>query len=186
MTSEPPVPEPGESDGDAPPGVPRWVQVSGIVAGVVVVSVIALLLIGGHRPGAHGLGHLSSGSSSRIGAPAAADKATRTVRVSSLDTMAFDPGRITVAAGETVTFEVTNAGKTAHEFILGEAGMQQEHGRTMAQMPGMAHDTAGSLRLQPGETKRLTWKFGDAGTLEYGCQEPGHYEAGMRGQIVVS
>ena len=50
---------------------------------------------------------------------------------------------------------------------------------------GMAHDQASSIRLHSGETKRLTWRFGDTG-IEYGCHESGHYQAGMRGQITIS
>ena len=51
---------------------------------------------------------------------------------------------------------------------------------------GMAQDTANSLRLLPGETKRLTRRFDARGTLGYGCHKPGHYEAGMHGEIVIS
>lgn len=39
------------------PGTPRWVKVSGIVAGVVAVTIVILLLAGGglgrHGPGRH-------------------------------------------------------------------------------------------------------------------------------------
>lgn len=31
-----------------------------------------------------------------------------------------------------------------------------------------------------------TWQFSHAGTLEFACHEPGHYETGMRGQLIVS
>lgn len=50
----------------------------------------------------------------------------------------------------------------------------------------MAHDLPNSITPQPGETSQLTWRFGDAASLEYACHEPGHYEAGMRGRITVS
>lgn len=81
---------------------------------------------------------------------------------------------------------VTNIGRAAHEFTLGDAAMQLEHAAAMAHMPaGMAHDLPNSITLQPGETKELTWRFGNAGTLEYGCHEAGHYGAGMRGGINV-
>ncbi|MGH2688942.1 MAG: hypothetical protein ACRDKW_09070 [Actinomycetota bacterium] len=54
----------------------------------------------------------------------------------------------------------------------------------MAHAPaGMAHDTLNTITLQTGETKQLTWRVGDTATLEYGCHVPGHYQAGMRGQI---
>lgn len=37
-------------------------------------------------------------------------------------------------------------------------------------------------------TGRAVHEFtlGDAGSLEYACHEPGHYQAGMRGRITVS
>jgi uncharacterized cupredoxin-like copper-binding protein len=106
--------------------------------------------------------------------------------VTALDAMAFEPARIDVTAGETVTFEVTNAGRAVHEFTLGDAAAQHQHAEGMAGMGGMAHDEPGSVRLQPGETKQLTWRFAGAGTVEFDCHEPGHLEAGMRGRVVVS
>jgi uncharacterized cupredoxin-like copper-binding protein len=34
-------------------------------------------------------------------------------------------------------------------------------------------------------TKELTWVFAEAGTVLIGCHQPGHYAAGMKGQITV-
>jgi uncharacterized cupredoxin-like copper-binding protein len=121
-----------------------------------------------------------------VGGPADADHATRTIEISTRDTMAYEPPEIDVAVGVTVRFVVTNPGQATHEFTIGDVAMQQEHADAMAHMPtGMAHDLPNSITLQPGETKELTWRFGHAGQLEYGCHEPGHYEAGMRGRITV-
>ena len=36
-----------------------------------------------------------------------------------------------------------------------------------------------------GETKTLVYTFNEVGELEYGCHVPGHYEAGMKGDIIV-
>lgn len=180
------------------PSTPRWVKVFGIVALVVVVLVVVVMLIGGgdHGPGRHAMsgdpGSQTSPSSGVVpvagaGGLAHANEADRTVEVDALDSMAFEPGGIHVAAGETVTFVVTNSGHTVHEFTLGDAAMQQEHAAAMAHMThGMAHDLPNSISLAPGETKQLTWRFGHTGTLEYACHEPGHYPAGMRGHITVS
>lgn len=78
---------------------------------------------------------------------------------------------------------VTNPGRAVHEFTIGDAAMQKEHADEMAQMgEAMAHTESNSITLQPGETTQLTWRFGDTGTLEYACHEPGHYEAGMHGR----
>jgi uncharacterized cupredoxin-like copper-binding protein len=120
-----------------------------------------------------------------MGEPADASEATRTIAVDAFD-MAFDPASISVEAGEAVTFEVTNTGEAVHEFFLGDSAMQQQHAEEMADMdPEMAHDEPYSIRLQPGETKELTWRFADSGEVEFACHEPGHYQAGMHGQISV-
>ena len=50
----------------------------------------------------------------------------------------------------------------------------------------MMHDEPNALSLQPGETKSLTWMFSAPGELIYGCHEPGHYAAGMRGDLTVN
>jgi uncharacterized cupredoxin-like copper-binding protein len=161
-------------------GMPRWVKTFLIVALVVVLLLIILLLTsGGHGPGRH----MSGG----VGGPADANEAARTVEVTTLDTMTFEPSEIDVSAGETVTFVVTNTGQEVHEFTLGNAAMQQEHAEAMAHMPaGMAHETPNSITLQPGETEQLTWRFGDTATLEYVCHQPDHYQAGMRGGVTIT
>jgi uncharacterized cupredoxin-like copper-binding protein len=174
--------------------MPRWVKAFLIVAlAVVLLLVILLLTGGGHGPGRHMSGGgdavTSSGqhNAGGVGEPADAAQAVRTVEVTTLDTMAFEPSTISVSARETVTFVVANAGQIVHEFTVGNAAMQQEHAEAMDHMPaGMAHDTSNSITLQPGETKRLTWRLGHAATLEYACHQPDHYSAGMRGEITIT
>jgi uncharacterized cupredoxin-like copper-binding protein len=162
-------------------GMPRWVKAFLIVALVVVLLLVILLLTGGgHGPARH----TSTGGH---GGPADAVEATRTIEVTTLDTMTFEPSSISVSAEETVTSAVTNTGQAVHGSTLGDAGMQQEHAEAMSQMPaGMAHDTSNSVTLQPGETKQLTWRFDLAMTLEYACHQPDHHEAGMRGEITIA
>jgi uncharacterized cupredoxin-like copper-binding protein len=120
-----------------------------------------------------------------MGEPADASEATRTIAVEAFD-MAFDPETISVEPGEVVTFEVTNTGEAVHEFFLGDSAMQQQHADEMAEMGSdMAHDEPYSIRLQPSESKQLTWRFAETGEVEFACHEPGHYQAGMHGQISV-
>ena len=161
-----------------------------VIAAVGLVAVFAVAhLAGGLGPGAHGASGAGADHGQAAGGQAGAGAAAgpvRTIRVTALDAMTFEPGRVDVAAGETVTFVVTNTGRAVHEFTVGDASEQRRHGEEMVRTGGMTHDELGSVRLQPGETKQLTWRFGGAGTLEYGCHEPGHYEAGMRGMIAVS
>jgi uncharacterized cupredoxin-like copper-binding protein len=189
MTDVPPPREQaGRLDKGSPSGTPRWVKVFAIV-GVIFVVLVVLMLTGvlgeGHGPGRHmGGGGGSTQVSERAGGPADPGEASRTVRLSALDTMAFQPAAISVSAGEIITFEVTNAGKAVHEFTLGDAQMQQQHADAMAHMPaGVHHAFPNSITLQPGETKTLTWRFGNARTVEFACHEPGHYQAGMRGRV---
>jgi uncharacterized cupredoxin-like copper-binding protein len=128
---------------------------------------------------------MDPGDEEAMGEPADASDATRTIAVEAFD-MAFDPETISVEPGEVVTFEVTNTGAAVHEFFLGDSAMQQEHAEEMADMGSdMAHDEPYSIRLQPGETKQLTWRFAESGDVEFACHEPGHYQAGMHGQISV-
>ena len=172
------------------PGTPRWVKVFGIIALGLVVLVVLLVtgVLGeGHGPGRHMSAARDDKPSSGVGAPADEGEASRAIEIASLDTMSFEPARVTVSAGETVTFAVTNTGKTVHEFTLGNAAMQQEHAQAMAHIPaGMSHEFPNVITLQPGETKRLTWRFGDAASLEFACHQPGHYQAGMRGHIAIT
>ncbi len=193
MNDSPRIPTTGNR-----PATPRWVKGLGIAIVVAVLLVVGLMILSGgqHGPGMHtGTGNATDEPSSATGnaagsgagEPADAGQASRSIEVTTGNSMAFDPASIQVAAGETVTFVVTNAGQAVHEFTLGDAAMQREHADAMAHMPaGMAHELPNSITMQPGETKRLTWSFVQAGTLEYACHEPGHFDAGMRGQIAVS
>lgn len=179
----------GDDSGGAGPdrgsttGMPRWVKVF-LIVGLVVVLLFAILLLtgSGHGPGRH-----RTEGGGDAGGPADAAQADRTVDVITLDLMTFDPSKIDVSAGETVTFLVTNADNAAHDFTLGDAAMLQEHAAAMAHMPaGMAHRSSNSITLQSGETKELTWRFGDGAILEYACHQPDHYQAGMRGEIRIA
>lgn len=130
------------------------------------------------RDGAHEHGDSAAG---RPGNP---EKISRTIKVTALD-IKYDKPRIEVKAGETIKFIVTNAGKLRHEFIIGDAEEQKQHAEMMKQMPDMVHEDANTITLEPGETKNLVWQFSKAGKLEVACHIPGHYEAGMKSQVVV-
>jgi uncharacterized cupredoxin-like copper-binding protein len=41
------------------------------------------------------------------------------------------------------------------------------------------------VTLEPGETAEVIATFDEAGDLMIGCHVPGHWEAGMRGTVVV-
>lgn len=123
-----------------------------------------------------------------FGAPGNAADVDRTISIKARD-VNFDIATVTVKAGETVKFVVVNEGAADHEFTLGDAAEQAAHRREMLEMAGMdmsqSHHDANALYLKSGETKALVWKFGKAGQIEFGCNVPGHYEAGMKGTIAV-
>ena len=50
----------------------------------------------------------------------------------------------------------------------------------------LKHDDQNSILLEPGESKELVWTFTKAGSLEFACNLPGHYEVGMMGKISVT
>jgi hypothetical protein len=49
----------------------------------------------------------------------------------------------------------------------------------------MSHDEPNAMRLQPGGSGEIIRKFGTSDRIEFACLVPGHYEAGMRGRVVV-
>lgn len=46
------------------------------------------------------------------------------------------------------------------------------------------HGHANSVMVQPGETKELIWHFAQVDNVRFGCNVPGHYQAGMHGPFV--
>jgi len=118
------------------------------------------------------------------GRPGNPKKISRTIKITALD-IKYDKPEIPVKAGETIKFVVTNTGKLRHEFMIGDMEEQRQHAEMMKQMPDMVHEDANTLTLEPGETKSLVWQFTKTGKLEVACHIPGHYEAGMRSQVVV-
>jgi uncharacterized cupredoxin-like copper-binding protein len=106
------------------------------------------------------------------------------IEISMTDAMRFEPDRIRVRAGEHITFVVTNRGAIRHEFVVGDEATQAEHAAAMAQ-GGHGHDDPNVLSLAPGESGTLEMRFDTPGRLLIGCHEPGHYEAGMVGELEV-
>ena len=147
-----------------------------------------------------------------FGQPAPASKATRSVEVVMGD-MSFTPKAIDIKAGETIRFVLVNKGQLLHEFNLGDAAMHAKHQQEMLQMQqsgmltptgmkemshdmagmdhaamghGMKHDDPNSVLVEPGKTAELTWTFSKATSLEFACNIPGHYQAGMVGKLTGS
>jgi uncharacterized cupredoxin-like copper-binding protein len=49
----------------------------------------------------------------------------------------------------------------------------------------MEHDDPNGKRVKSNATAEILWRFTKKGTFEFACLIPGHYEAGMRGTVVV-
>lgn len=120
------------------------------------------------------------------GKPGDIKKVTRTVAVDMDDSMAYTPAGLTVTAGETILFNVKNSGQLVHEFVLGASEEILEHHELMKRFPGMEHDEPNSVSLKANESGDVVWQFTKAGTFQFACLQPGHYEAGMKGDVVVS
>jgi uncharacterized cupredoxin-like copper-binding protein len=135
-----------------------------------------------------GGGDQSAGSTDAFGQPADAADADRTVDISTGNELVFDPAEVTVTRGETVTFVITNDGDLMHDFVIGNEAAQDQHAEEMAATDDeMAMEgDANAVSVPAGETVELTWVFdGETVGLLYGCHQPGHYEAGMVGDIIV-
>ena len=119
-----------------------------------------------------------------FGHPGEATNVKRTIVLSATD-IKFAPTQLTIAAGDTVKFEIRNEGKLDHEFILGSEAEQVEHDKDMTAMAGMKITHVNGVSVAPGRTGTLIWTFTKAGSLQYACHVPGHYVAGMVGQITI-
>ena len=120
-----------------------------------------------------------------IGRGAATDVRTVTILEHNDGKMDFSPATLRVKRGDTIRFDVTNAGKLPHEFRIDTVAGNAEHAAMMREMPGMKHHEGSSLALAPGAVGRLDWTFTHAGTFQFACLIPGHFEAGMHGTILV-
>lgn len=150
-------------------------------------------------PGGHG------SNEQLLGRPAPRGQG-RVIRVEMTD-HAYNTQRIQVRAGETIRFVAVNRGQFLHEFSFApaevhaahrpEMAMMMEHGMITPErvvnlnmtMPGghsMSHTAPNTVLVEPGKTGEISWRFERAGTLEIACNIPGHYESGMRADLVVT
>ena len=123
---------------------------------------------------------------SALGKPGDARKVSRTVTISMSDSMRFSPASVSAKKGETIRFLLKNEGKLNHEMVLGTIGELKEHAALMVKFPQMEHADPNQASVKPGETGALVWHFTNAGRFDFACLQAGHYEAGMKGQVVVA
>lgn len=112
-------------------------------------------------------------------------KVAKTIKVDMTDAMRFTPSNVTVKRGETVKFVVHNDGKVLHEMVLGTKDAIKEHAELMKKFPEMEHADANMAHVKPGKAGEIVWQFTKPGEFQFACLQPGHFEAGMVGKLVV-
>lgn len=169
------------------------IQTAGVVA---ILTILASGMVVAKE------GHNNNGEIGFKGDPT---NVSRTVNVTMFDAY-YEPEKLSFKEGQTVRFIVTNKGETVHEFNIGTAEMHVAHQSEMAMMMdhgvlevdrinreaaeamqasmghGM-HEESNSILLEPGQTAELVWTFPEHAKLEFACNVPGHYDAGMVGEI---
>jgi uncharacterized cupredoxin-like copper-binding protein len=182
-----------------------------VVAAVTLTTSGTAFAAGSHdngKDGTHSNDHNHGHAATmKFGKPGEPSEASRTIEVTMGDNY-FEPEKLVIQAGETVRFVIKNEGEFLHEFNLGTASMHAEHQEEMmimmehgmmtvtgidhgtmkmdhasTGMSGHVHDDPNSVLVEPGKTQELVWKFATATGLEFACNVPGHYDAGMMGEI---
>ena len=78
----------------------------------------------------------------------------------------YDPNVINASPGQTINLTVKNTGSVQHTWVLDQGNIK--------------------LTIDPGQSASKTFTAPTApGTYQFYCDEPGHKEAGMVGQLVV-
>ena len=137
----------------------------------------------------------------KIGSKGKLSEVDRVIKVKMYDNY-YEPKSFSIKKGETIKFEVVNAGELVHEFNIANAMMHKKHMPEMQKMvdneillpdsidkdkmkkmakldKSMGHSHSNSVLLEPNQTGEIIWKFVDAVNIEIACNVPGHYEAGM-------
>ena len=94
----------------------------------------------------------------------------------------FEPERLRVVEGTRVRFVVVNGDPIAHELIVGPPDVHARHADgAEAEHPSIP----GEVSVGANGTAITTFTFDEAGTFEFACHLPGHYEHGMHGEVEV-
>ena len=132
--------------------------------------------------------HAHTGHVFAAGEPGDAKKPYRTIEITMREgsgVMSYEPNQIEVKKGEQIMFVLLNAGALPHEFLLDSFENNAKHKIEMQKNPEMEHDDPNGKRIEAKNDNKVLWRFSKAGTFEFACLIPGHYEAGMKGVIVV-
>jgi uncharacterized cupredoxin-like copper-binding protein len=107
----------------------------------------------------------------------------------------FDPTPVVLVPGETVRFNVFNAGLEVHDFVIGDADVQAAWHMADAEAtppnllatapPASVPPGTGGLRvfLRSGERANVDYRVPSDELLAILCHIPGHIEKGMVGAV---
>ena len=141
----------------------------------------------------------------KIGSKGNANDVSRVIKVVMYDNY-YEPSSFQINAGETIKFEVENAGELVHEFNIANKMMHMKHQPEMEKMveneilfadsidkdkmkkmakmdKSMGHSHSNSVLLEPKQKGDIIWKFDNAVNIEVACNVPGHYQAGMIAKV---
>jgi len=144
----------------------------------------------------------------KIGSKGKESEISRTVKVVMYDNY-YEPSSFQIKAGETIKFEVENAGMLVHEFNIANKMMHMKHQPEMIKMveneilladtidkekmkkmakmdKAMAHSHSNSVLLEPKQKGEIIWKFDNAINIEVACNVPGHYQVGMIAKVDIN
>ena len=141
----------------------------------------------------------------KIGSKGNVNDISRVIKVIMYDNY-YEPSSFQINAGETIKFEVENAGELVHEFNIANKMMHIKHQPEMEKMvedeilfadsidkdkmkkmakmdKSMGHSHSNSVLLEPKQKGDIIWKFDNAVNIEVACNVPGHYQAGMIAKV---
>jgi len=144
----------------------------------------------------------------KIGSKGKESEATRVIKVFMYDNY-YEPSSFQIKAGETIKFEVENAGMLVHEFNIANKMMHMKHQPEMLKMveneilladsidkkkmkkmakmdKTMGHSHSNSVLLEPKQKGEIIWKFDNAVNIEVACNVPGHYQVGMIAKVDIN
>ena len=141
----------------------------------------------------------------KIGSKGDETDVTRVIKVVMYDNY-YEPSSFQIKEGETIKFEVENAGMLVHEFNIANKMMHMKHQPEMIKMAengillafsidkekmkkmakmdkSMGHSHSNSVLLEPKQKGDIIWKFDNAINIEVACNVPGHYQTGMIAKV---
>ena len=144
----------------------------------------------------------------KIGSLGNESDVSRVIKVTMYDNY-YEPNSFQINAGETIKFEVENAGELVHEFNIANKMMHLRHQPEMEKMveneilladsidedkmkkmakidKSMGHSHSNSVLLEPKQKGIIIWKFDNAVNIEVACNVPGHYQVGMIAKVDIN